>query len=161
MQAHGLQLRAISRGAGEKLGSLLGEVVDVRSNYDGAAMGRCVHIKAILEVDKPLCRWTSVEIEGETFWIIFHYEKIIDLCFYYGRMNHLDKDCSFIPTNRRRYYGTWMRVVGQDPIPISEITWELERLNLKAPEHPHEQTPKTPISRNMELVPQSKLDTRK
>lgn len=161
VQAHGLQLRAMLRGVGEKLGRLLGEVVDVRSDYDGAAMGWCVRIKAIIDVDKPLCRWTSVDIEGETYRIIFRYEKIVDLCFYCGRLNYLDKDCGFIPSNWRKYYGTWIRVAGQDPIPVSEIAAELDRLNLWAPDHPLEQTPKTPTSRNLELVPQSKPDTRK
>lgn len=62
VQAHGLQLRAMSRDIGEKLGRLLGEVIEVRSDYDGAAMGHCVRIKATLDVNKPLCRWTTVDI---------------------------------------------------------------------------------------------------
>lgn len=75
-------------------------------------MGRCVRIRVILDVNKPLYRWTTVEIEGDTCTVIFRYEKIVDLCFYCGRLNNLDKDCNFIPTNGKRSYGAWMRAAG-------------------------------------------------
>lgn len=156
IQAHGLQLRAMSRDMGEKLGNLLGEVIDVRSDYDGVAMGRCVKIRDILDVNKLFCRWTTMDIEGDICRVIFRYEKIVDLCFYCGRLNHLDKDCNYIPANRKRFYGSWMRAAGQDPIHLEEIMAELDKLNAIPPSQPMEQTPKTPISRNMDIIPQGK-----
>lgn len=54
-----------------------------------------------------------------------------------------------------------MRAVGQDPVQIDEIMMELDKLNLNPHSQPKEQTPKTPSSRNMEIVPQGRLETRK
>lgn len=46
VQAHGLQLRAMTKGIGEALGKILGEVLEVKSDYDSAVIGRCVRIRA-------------------------------------------------------------------------------------------------------------------
>lgn len=156
VQAHGLQLRAMTRDMGEKLGSLLGEVMEVRSDYDGVVLGRCVRTRTIIDVNKPLCRWTTVDIEGDTCRVYFRYEKIVDLCFYCGRLNHLDKDCNFIPPSRKKAFEPWMRANGQDPITVSEIEGDLERLNSMPPEQQLNQMPRTPTSKNLEILPQGK-----
>lgn len=151
----------MTKTAGEQLGRLLGEVLDVKSDYDGAAMGRCVRNRALVDVNKPLCRWTMVNTDGVASRIIFRYEKIIDLCFYCGRLNHLDKDCTNIPPSGKKYYGPWLRASHQDPIMMSEIAAELERLNAIKPDKPLTRSPRTPSSNNLELVPQHQLGGQK
>lgn len=116
----------MTKTAGEQLRRLLGEVLDVKIDYEGLAMGRCVRIRALVDVNKPLCRWTMVKTDGVESRIIFRYEKIIDLCFYCGCLNHLDKDCNNIPPSEKKYYGSWLRASHQDPIMMSEIVVELE-----------------------------------
>lgn len=143
IQAHGLQLRAMTKGVGEALGKILGEVLEVKSDYDGAAIGWCVHIRAQVNVKKPLCQWASINIEGASSRTIFRYEKIADFCFYCGRLNHQDKDCQSIPPNGKKYYGPWMRPNGQNPITLTEIAAELNRLNSKIPDLPLNQSPRT------------------
>lgn len=45
IQAHGLQIRVMTKGAGEDLDGLLGEILDVKSNYDGVALIHWVRIQ--------------------------------------------------------------------------------------------------------------------
>lgn len=119
IQAHSLQLRAMTKTAREQLGRLLGEVLDVKSDYDGLAMGRCVRIRALVDVNKPLCRWTMVKTDGVESRIIFRYEKIIDLCFYCGHLNHLDKDCNNIPPSEKKVL--WLMAKGVSPRPDNDV----------------------------------------
>lgn len=54
-----------------------------------------------------------------------------------------------------------MRAAGHDPVSVSKISTELDQLNASLPEQTLERTPKTPSSKNMELVLQVRQDTRK
>lgn len=64
VQAHGLQIRAMNRNIGEVVGSLLGEVLEVRCDSKGTAIGMCIRIRTLVDINKPLMRWTTTNIEG-------------------------------------------------------------------------------------------------
>lgn len=93
--------------------------------------------------------------------IIFRYEKVVDLYFSCGRLNHQDKDYTFIPPNGKKCYGPWMRASGQNPILLSEIAVELDRLNATIPDLPLSKSPKTPVSKALAITPQPQQDPQK
>lgn len=101
IQAHGLQLRAMTKGTGEKLGRLLCEVLDVRSDYDGVVMGRCVRIRALVDINKPLYRWTTTNIEGVASRIIFRCEKVVDYASTVGGLATRTKIAQIYPQTGR------------------------------------------------------------
>lgn len=115
---------------------MLRDVLEVKRDYDGATLGRCVRIRAHVNINKPLCRWTLVNIEGTPCHIIFRYKKLADLCYFYGRLSHLDKDCQLIQPDGKKYYGPWLWVNDQNPISMKEILMELDHLNSKLPDLP-------------------------
>lgn len=49
---------------GEAIGALVGEVLEFAGDDNGMAIGRCVRVKVLVEVSKPLLRWTSVSFGG-------------------------------------------------------------------------------------------------
>lgn len=102
-------------------------------------------------MNKPLCRWTTVTIEGMPSRTLFRYEKLADFCFFCGRLNHLDMDCLFIPPSGKKYYGPWLWANNQNPISLTDITLELDRLNSVAPDLPLSHSPRTPINQNKNL----------
>lgn len=107
MQVHGLQLRAMNKAVGEALGALFGGALVVECDEEGNALGKCIRLRVNLDVHKPLLRWSNVNIEGVTTKILFRYEKLTNLCFFCGSLDHMEKVCSFYHPDGLRYYGPW------------------------------------------------------
>lgn len=163
VQVHGLQLRAMTKGVGEMLGRLLADVLNVKSDYDGAALGRCARIRANVDVNKPLYRWTTVNIEGVSCRIFFGTKRWWTfVSFVEDSTTKTESVFTYPPPpNGKKYYGPWLRASGQNPILISEIAAKLDRLNTMLLDQPLEHSPKTPASKNMELIPQQKPNPQK
>lgn len=53
IQLHGLQLRAMNRSVGEEIGSLLGKVIEVNEEAGGSAIGRCLRVRAMVNIHNP------------------------------------------------------------------------------------------------------------
>lgn len=55
-----------------------------------------MRIKVLLEIDKPLRRGVTISTgRGRSKWVDVKYERIGDLCFYCGRLGHMDRECQF------------------------------------------------------------------
>lgn len=54
-----------------------------------------------------------------------------------------------------------MKASGQNPIMHSEIAEEIDRLNATILDMPLTQSPRTPVSRNMEIIPQQQPNMQK
>lgn len=76
VQVHGLQIRAMNKEVGEIPGTLLGDVIEVRSGSKGSNLGRCKQIRVLLDISKPLLRWTTTIIEGIPNQVFFRYKKL-------------------------------------------------------------------------------------
>lgn len=92
---------------------------------------------------KTLLRWSTVSIEGIPSRVIFRYEKLVDLCYYYDHLDHLEKDCQNILSNGKRYCGPWLRANGQHLTSLADISTELDRLNSGLLNAQTNQSPKT------------------
>lgn len=93
VQTHGLQIRAMNKDVGEMIEATIGQVLEVRCNQEGRAFGRCIRMRILLDIHKPLARWTNANIDGLLCRIFFKFEKLADFCFICGRLDHLDRDC--------------------------------------------------------------------
>lgn len=61
----------MNRDVGEAIGALVGEVVDFAGNEKGIAVGRCIRVRVLIDVSKPLLRWTSVSFGNEASRVLF------------------------------------------------------------------------------------------
>lgn len=131
VQVHGLQLRAMNRAVGEEVGALFGGATMVECDDEGTTLGKCIRMRVNLDVNKPLLRWSNVNIGGTTTKILFRYEKLADLYFFCGSLDHMGKACKLYHPDGLRYYGPWLRVNGQNPTSLNEIASDLNRLDSK------------------------------
>lgn len=129
VQIYGLKLGAMKKEVGEAIGSLVGEVVDFAGDDRGRAIGKCVRVWVLIEVSKPLLRWTSVSFGGVTNSVLLRYEKLGDFCYLCGQLDHLEKKCSLFHSEALRYYGLWLRADGHNPLSWNEVVLNLNWLN--------------------------------
>lgn len=101
----------------------------------------------MVNIYKPLVRWTKDSIGGSPCHIFSRYEKLANFCFYCGRMDHLDCDCKEMTLDGKKHYGLWLRANGQYSIGIKEIIIDLERLNQAAKPNLCIQSPKSLIAK--------------
>lgn len=137
---------------GEEVGALLGEVVEVNCDLEGKAVGRCIPVRVLVDVRKPFIRWSNINIGGLARKILFRYEKLADIFFSCGRLDHLKKHCSFSHPDGLRYYGLWLRAIGQNPPSFEEAAGDLNLVNARKINIPMTYTPHTPVS-NASILP--------
>lgn len=68
VQAHGMQIREMNKEVGVEIGTTLGQVLEVRSDPKGGVVGRCIRIRTLVDIHKPIVRWT---IGGSLCCILF------------------------------------------------------------------------------------------
>lgn len=115
----------MNKSIGIEVGDLVGEVMDFSGNEKGEAIGSCTRVQILIDVEKPLLRWTTVSIGGVTYMIFFRYEKLADFCYLCGRLNHLEKNCTLAQQDGLRYFGPWLRANSKNSICLDEIMREL------------------------------------
>lgn len=131
VQIHGLEIQLLTRYVGELLGSKIGRVLEVDCATNSLAWGKCLRVRVLLNVAKPLMRGTKVNFNGVTSIVIFRYEKLCDFCFMCGKLDHLDRDCPSLfvhegPVVRgKRQYEAWLKAEGLESVSVEEISKSL------------------------------------
>lgn len=105
VQIHDLPVRAMNKQIGEKVGALLGSVLEVYCDGNGKAIGKCTRIRVLLNIHNPIIRWTNINIGGVARKVLFRYEKLVDFYYLCGRLDHLQKSCSFAYPDGLKHYG--------------------------------------------------------
>ncbi|GLT77767.1 hypothetical protein SLA2020_493250 [Shorea laevis] len=114
VQIHDMPFLCMNREVGRKVGSTLGDVLDVDVAGDGIGWGRCLRVQINIDVTKPLERGRSLHLDGRQVWVSFRYEKLSLFCFRCGRILHGPKGC---PQSSARsddasgiqQWGPWLR----------------------------------------------------
>ena len=78
--------------------------VVAESNYDTVCQsiggveedeGRFMRVKVNLDIPLPLCNGRVITLEnGNKHWVSFRYERLPNICYWCGRLDHDDKDCA-------------------------------------------------------------------
>ncbi|GLT69909.1 hypothetical protein SLA2020_420210 [Shorea laevis] len=97
IQLHGMPPICMNREVGTKIGSSLGEVMEVDVAGDGVEWGRNLRIRVLIDVSQP---WNvAVLLFGrKSTWVSFKYEKLPLFCFHCGRILHGPRGC---PSHRK------------------------------------------------------------
>lgn len=83
----------MNKGVGQKISASFGTVVEVDVAGDGGGWGRYLCIRIELDLTRPLEREWALNLEGNTHWVSFKYEKLPLFCFICGRILHLPTGC--------------------------------------------------------------------
>ena len=53
--------------------------------------------------------------KGDKVWVAFNYERLLGMCYNYGKLAHEERDCLLPKTSEHgeRQYGDWLRVGNQ------------------------------------------------
>lgn len=115
VQVHEMPLVCMNKTVGIKIGESMGVVEDVDVAGDGAGWGRCLRIRVIINLHKPLERGRALQLGGKSYWVVFKYEKLPMLCFDCGRILHDKQGCPVKSVHRRnndrnvKKWGVWLR----------------------------------------------------
>ena len=126
VQLHDIPLRFLNKAVAEKLYAVVGTIwqdVD-EAETDG---GSFLRMKVIIDINKPLCRGRLISLpHGEQSWVAFKYERLLNICYWYGCLNHGDRDCDLWVesegslTKESQAYRVWIRaapfVKGRNPV---------------------------------------------
>lgn len=136
----------MNKEVGVAIGTAVGNVLEVRSGQEGGAVGRCIRIRAMLNINKPLIRWTNVNIEGSLRRIFLRYEKLANFCQFCGHLDHVDRECKVMIPDEKKHFGPWLRANAQNPISLKKIALDIERINPKPQPLFINQSPRTPTA---------------
>lgn len=75
------------------IGESLGGFLDF-DNTDSFGWDEFMRIKVLCDIEKPLRRGVKLATGPETeIWLDIKYERLGDLCYFYGKLGHTDRDC--------------------------------------------------------------------
>lgn len=89
--------------------------------------GNFLRMKVTIDINKPLCRGRLISLShSEQSWVSFKYERLPNICYWCGCLNHRDRDCDLWIesegnlTKESQAYGAWIRaalfVKGRNPV---------------------------------------------
>ena len=120
VQVHDFPTKYLSREVAEKLCKAMG-VVNKESSLVEVDRGTVMRVRVKVDVTLPLCRGQIFKLgNGSKGWVSFKYEQLPNVCYWCGRLNHVDKDCdrwiqsSGTLTKEDQEYGSWLRA---SPLP--------------------------------------------
>lgn len=99
------------------IGNALRRFEEVNLDHGEVEWGEFMHIRANLDITKPLLRKKKLNIGlPKVVWLNFKYDRLPDFCFCYRVLSHNHKDCKIWKATPKNYekeglpYGNSLRV---------------------------------------------------
>uniref|UniRef100_A0A7N2LTL6 Zinc knuckle CX2CX4HX4C domain-containing protein n=1 Tax=Quercus lobata TaxID=97700 RepID=A0A7N2LTL6_QUELO len=90
---HDIPAPFMTREVAEELCGNAG-IVDKTTDFSNMMGGSFMRVRVIIDASLPLCRGRLISFdEGEEGWVSFRYERLPNICYWCGCLNHYDKDC--------------------------------------------------------------------
>lgn len=81
------------REIAENISNITGEVSRSMGGVDEDS-GNFIQVRVTLDIALPLCRGRLVSFEnGKNMWVKFRYERLPNICYWCGYLDHGDKEC--------------------------------------------------------------------
>lgn len=113
----GLPFELLNEEMARDIGKVLGTILDIDNTAFNSKQSRFLRIHVDIPLSKPLRRkGPALSPKGNKVWIAFKYERINELCFTCGKLEHEMKACHQKTSNTsgiEHPYGDWMRVEGK------------------------------------------------
>ena len=120
VQIFDIPVRYMSKETAEDICSSMGEV-GLSEFHPTEEGGRFVRVRVRIDVTKPLCRGRVVDLEeGGRVWVSFKYERLPIICYWCGRLDHDERNCSLWIESRGslkpqdKQFGPFMRASQSD-----------------------------------------------
>ena len=93
VQVHNIPISFLNRKVAEELCKAVG-VVDRNSKDGEVDGGSFIRVQVRVDITVPLCRGWVLSIEDEEeHWVSFKYERIPNICYWCGCLDHFNRDC--------------------------------------------------------------------
>lgn len=93
VQVHDIPIKYLSREVVEKLYEATGEV-NKKSSLMEVDRGNVMRIRLRVNITLPLCRGRIFTLDNRLKeWVSFKYERLPNVCYWCGQLNHFDGDC--------------------------------------------------------------------
>ena len=93
VQVHDIPCSFLTRKIAEKLCDVVGEVQKSIGAVDDDG-GSFFRVRVLVDITLPLCRGRVISLpNGSKSWVNFKYERLPNICYWCGRLDHNDRDC--------------------------------------------------------------------
>ncbi|XP_050273150.1 uncharacterized protein LOC126716163 [Quercus robur] len=174
VQVHNIPLAYMDRETAEEICSTVGKVVQSAGSKETGGGEGFIRVRVIVNVTQPLCRGRVVTLEnGTKTWVSFRYERLPNLCYWCGCLDHDDKNCEIwlqsegsLDQSNKKYdssirakpvFPSSRHVVhvpgyfeGRKKVPEKSVTYRSS--GTTAPRHPPISRPSTPVSPEKDSV---------
>lgn len=115
VQIHDIPYNFMSKETAKEIGETIGPLIPPRdaSEWKG---GTFICVRVRIDTTRPLCRGRRVSFEeGSERWVSFQYERLPNICFWYGMLSHDDKECDIWLKSKgsltadQQQFGNWLR----------------------------------------------------
>ena len=90
---HDIPIKYLSREVVGKLYEAMGEV-NKKSSLMEVDRGNVMRIRLRVNITLPLCRGRIFTLDNRLKgWVSFKYERLPNVCYWCGQLNHFDRDC--------------------------------------------------------------------
>jgi hypothetical protein len=93
VRIYDLPLAYMGQEIGRQIGALIGEVLFVETDEEGAAWGEFFRVQVMVDLTKPLLRGRRLKSLGKSVWVRFQYEQLPRICFDCGVIKHGKGGC--------------------------------------------------------------------
>lgn len=130
VRVYNLPFLSISKTMGRQIGNKMGFCDLVDCTVNGDSKGDYFRIRVRFDSTQPLWRRMLIHFDGQNdHWVEFSYERLPDLCYKCGMIDHWTTDCSLqgIPVpGEGRPFGSWLKAE-IDPFHASRKTGRWRR----------------------------------
>ena len=92
VQVHDIPVRFMNQKVADGICSNVGMVIK-KSETEGEG-GSFMRVRVRLDITIPLSRGRKVSLgQGKELWVSFKYERLPNICYWCGYLNHDDRDC--------------------------------------------------------------------
>lgn len=96
--------------------SMAGTVINCEAEDEEYVGGNFMRVRVSIDITKPLCRGRKLGLSnGDESWVSFKYKRLPNVCYWYGRLTHHDKECSLWQKRKGtlkagdQQFGSWLR----------------------------------------------------
>ncbi|OMO96966.1 hypothetical protein CCACVL1_04733 [Corchorus capsularis] len=113
VQIHNLPWEVQTKRNAERVGNVMGRIVEIEDVQWGKAIGRgFLRLRVAMDVERSLLGgfWLPRK-NGHKIWAEIRYEKLGDFCYKCGKLGHIEKTCDKeeVIEAGKKMYGPWMR----------------------------------------------------